>query len=248
MNFTGKTALITGASRGIGQAIAELLAERGTDVVIADINEAQAKTTAQEITQKTGRRALPVAVDVASLASCQQMVETSLAEFGKIDILVNNAGITRDNLIMRMDEKDFDLVININLKGVWNCCKAVARPMMKQRYGRIVNVSSVSGIGGLPGQTNYSASKAGVIGMTKALAKEVAARNITVNAVAPGYVTTVLTQDLSDEVKDFASRLTPIQRWAEPREIAYAVAFFASDEAAYITGQVLRIDGGMLLG
>jgi len=248
MNFTGKTALITGASRGIGQAIAELLAERGTDVVIADINEAQAKTTAQEITQKTGRRALPVAVDVASLASCQQMVETSLAEFGKIDIMVNNAGITRDNLIMRMDEKDFDLVININLKGVWNCCKAVARPMMKQRYGRIVNVSSVSGIGGLPGQTNYSASKAGVIGMTKALAKEVAARNITVNAVAPGYVTTVLTQDLSDEVKDFASRITPIQRWAEPREIAYAVAFFASDEAAYITGQVLRIDGGMLLG
>lgn len=248
MNFTGKTALITGASRGIGQAIAEILAERGADVVIADINEAEAKTTAEEIAQKTGRRALPVAVDVASLASCQQMVETSLAEFGKIDILVNNAGITRDNLIMRMDEKDFDLVININLKGVWNCCKAVARTMMKQRYGRIINVSSVSGIGGLPGQTNYSASKAGVIGMTKALAKEVAARNITVNAVAPGYVTTVLTQDLSDEVKDFASRITPIQRWAEPREIAYAVAFFASDEAAYITGQVLRIDGGMLLG
>ncbi|MCU0487368.1 MAG: 3-oxoacyl-[acyl-carrier-protein] reductase [Anaerolineales bacterium] len=248
MNFTGKTALITGASRGIGQAIAELLAERGADVVIADINEAQAKTTAEEIAQKTGRRALPVAVDVASLASCQQMVETSLAEFGKIDILINNAGITRDNLIMRMDEKDFDLVININLKGVWNCCKAVVRPMMKQRYGRIINVSSVSGIGGLPGQTNYSASKAGVIGMTKALAKEVAARNITVNAVAPGYVTTVLTQDLSDEVKDFASRITPIQRWAEPREIAYAAAFFASDEAAYITGQVLRIDGGMLLG
>jgi 3-oxoacyl-[acyl-carrier protein] reductase len=248
MNFTGKTALITGASRGIGQAIAELLAERGADVVIADINEAQAKTTAGDIAQQTGRRALPVAVDVASLASCQQMVETSLAEFGKIDILINNAGITRDNLIMRMDEKDFDLVININLKGVWNCCKAVVRPMMKQRYGRIINVSSVSGIGGLPGQTNYSASKAGVIGMTKALAKEVAARNITVNAVAPGYVTTVLTQDLSDEVKDFASRITPIQRWAEPREIGYAAAFFASDEAAYITGQVLRIDGGMLLG
>jgi 3-oxoacyl-[acyl-carrier protein] reductase len=248
MNFTGKTALITGASRGIGQAIAELLAERGADVVIADINEAQAKTTAGDIAQQTGRRALPVAVDVASLASCQQMVETSLAEFGKIDILVNNAGITRDNLIMRMDEKDFDLVININLKGVWNCCKAVTRSMMKQRYGRIVNVASVSGIGGLPGQTNYSASKAGVIGMTKALAKEVAARNITVNAVAPGYVSTVLTQDLSDEIKDFASRITPIQRWAEPREIAYAVAFFASDEAAYITGQVLRIDGGMLLG
>lgn len=248
MSFEGKTAVITGASRGIGRAIAEVFAERGADVVIADINEPLAKTTAEEITASTGRRALPVMVNVAELASCQGMIDAVLSEFGKVDILVNNAGITRDNLIMRMDEKDFDLVIDINLKGVWNCAKASVRPMMKQRYGRIVNVASVSGIGGLPGQTNYSASKAGVIGLTKALAKEVAARNITVNAVAPGYVTTVLTQDLSDEVKDFASRITPIQRWAEPREIAYAVAFFASDEAAYITGQVLRIDGGMLLG
>jgi 3-oxoacyl-[acyl-carrier protein] reductase len=248
MSFTGKTALITGASRGIGRAIAEILAERGADVVIADINETQAQETAQEIAAATGQRALAVPVNVADLSSCQQMIESALADFGKIDILVNNAGITRDNLIMRMDEKDFDLVISINLKGVWNCSKAVVRSMMKQRYGRIVNVSSVSGIGGLPGQTNYSASKAGVIGLTKALAKEVAARNITVNAVAPGYVSTVLTQDLSEEVKDFASRITPIQRWAEPKEIAYAVAFFASDEAAYITGQVLRIDGGMLLG
>ncbi len=248
MSFEGKTALITGASRGIGRSIAEVLAERGADVIIADINEPLAQTTAQEITNATGRRALPVLVNVAELTSCQQMAEAALAEFGKIDILVNNAGITRDNLIMRMDEKDFDLVININLKGVWNCCKAAVRAMTKQRYGRIVNVSSVSGIGGLPGQTNYSASKAGVIGLTKALAKEVASRNVTVNAVAPGYVTTVLTQDLSEDVKDFASRITPIQRWAEPREIAYAVAFFASDEAAYITGQVLRVDGGMLLG
>lgn len=248
MSFEGKTAVITGASRGIGRAIAEVFAERGADVVIADINEPLAQSTAQEIAASTGRRALPVMVNVSELASCQQMIDTAIAEFGKVDILVNNAGITRDNLIMRMDEKDFDLVIDINLKGVWNCAKATVRSMMKQRYGRIVNVASVSGIGGLPGQTNYSASKAGVIGLTKALAKEVAARNITVNAVAPGYVTTVLTQDLSDEVKDFASRITPIQRWAEPREIAYAVAFFASDEAAYITGQVLRIDGGMLLG
>ncbi len=248
MSFEGKTAVITGASRGIGRAIAEIFAERGANVVIADINEAQAQETAHEIAADTGQRTLAVKVDVSDLASCQQMVDTSLAEFSKIDILVNNAGVTRDNLIMRMDEKDFDFVININLKGVWNCSKAVVRSMMKQRYGRIVNVSSVSGIGGLPGQTNYSASKAGVIGLTKALAKEVAARNITVNAVAPGYVSTVLTQDLSDEIKDFASRITPIQRWAEPEEIAYAVAFFASDEAAYITGQVLRIDGGMLLG
>jgi 3-oxoacyl-[acyl-carrier protein] reductase len=248
MSFEGKTALITGASRGIGRAIAEVLAERGADVIIADINEPLAESTAKEISATTGRRALAVQVDVADLASCQQMVDIALAEFGKLDILVNNAGVTRDNLIIRMDEKDFDFVININLKGTWNCSKAVVRSMMKQRYGRIINVSSVSGIGGLPGQTNYSASKAGVIGMTKALAKEVASRNVTVNAVAPGYVTTVLTQDLSDDVKDFASRITPIQRWAEPREIAYAVAFFASDEAAYITGQVLRVDGGMLLG
>jgi 3-oxoacyl-[acyl-carrier protein] reductase len=248
MSFEGKTAVITGASRGIGKAIAEVLAERGADLVIADIIEEAAVTTAEEIQASTGRNTLPVTVNVGELASCQQMVEAALAKFGKIDILVNNAGITRDNLIMRMDEKDFDLVINVNLKGVWNCSKAVVRAMMKQRYGRIVNVASVSGIGGLPGQTNYSASKAGVIGLTKALAKEVASRNVTVNAVAPGYVTTVLTQDLSQEVKDFASRITPIQRWAEPREIAYAVAFFASDEAAYITGQVLRVDGGMLLG
>lgn len=248
MSFNGKTAVITGASRGIGRAIAEVLAERGADIVVADINEAQAQSTAQEIAEATGRRALPLMVNVSDLSNCQAMIDKALAEFGKVDILVNNAGITRDNLIMRMDEKDFDLVIDINLKGVWNCSKAVVRAMMKQRYGRIINVSSVSGIGGLPGQTNYSASKAGVIGLTKALAKEVASRNVTVNAVAPGYVTTVLTQDLSDEVKDFASRITPIQRWAEPREVAYAVAFFASDEAAYITGQVLRVDGGMLLG
>jgi 3-oxoacyl-[acyl-carrier protein] reductase len=248
MSFEGKTAVITGGSRGIGRAIAEVLAERGADVVIADIIETAAATTADEIHTNTGRQTLPLTVNVAELSSCQLMVDAALAKFGKIDILVNNAGVTRDNLIMRMDEKDFDLVINVNLKGTWNCSKAVVRAMMKQRWGRIINVSSVSGIGGLPGQTNYSASKAGVIGLTKALAKEVAARNITVNAVAPGYVTTFLTQDLSEEVKDFANRITPIQRWAEPREIAYAVAFFASDEAAYITGQVLRVDGGMMLG
>jgi 3-oxoacyl-[acyl-carrier protein] reductase len=248
MSFEGKSAVITGASRGIGRAIAEVLAERGADVVIGDIDDTQAKLTAEEIAANTGRRAISVDLDVVELASCQHAIDKAVAEFGKVDILVNNAGITRDNLIMRMDEHDFDMVININLKGVWNCSKAVVRTMMKQRFGRIINVSSVSGIGGLPGQTNYSASKAGVIGLTKALAKEVAARNITVNAVAPGYVKTYLTQDLSDDIKDFANRITPIQRWAEPREIAYAVAFFASDEASYITGQVLRIDGGMMLG
>lgn len=248
MNFEGRTALITGASRGIGRAIAEYFANHGANIVVADIDFDSAQDTAREIAAQSGLQALPVSVNVSSLESAQEMVETALSKFGKIDILVNNAGITRDNLIMRMDEDDFDLVIKVNLKGVWNCSKAIVRPMMKQRYGRIVNVSSVSGIGGLPGQTNYSASKAGVIGLTKALAKEVASRNITVNAIAPGYVMTALTADLSDEIKDFANRITPIQRWAEPAEIAFAVAFFASEEAAYITGQVLRIDGGMMLG
>lgn len=248
MQFNGRTALVTGASRGIGRAIAEYFASHGAAIVVADIDQAAAQETAAQIASQSGQRTLAVAVDVSQLKSAQDMVETTLREFGKIDILVNNAGTTRDNLIMRMDEDDFDLVININLKGVWNCSKAVVRPMMKQRYGRIVNISSVSGIGGLPGQTNYSASKAGVIGMTKALAKEVAARNITVNAVAPGYVLTALTANLSAEIKDFASRITPIQRWAAPEEIAFAVAFFAAEEAAYITGQVLRVDGGMMLG
>ncbi|MDP3184728.1 MAG: 3-oxoacyl-ACP reductase FabG, partial [Anaerolineales bacterium] len=167
--------------------------------------------------------------------------------FGRVDILVNNAGITRDNLIMRMKEEDWDLVLNINLKGAFNCSQAVVRTMMKQHYGRIVNITSVSGVSGQAGQTNYSSSKAGLIGFTKALAKEVGSRNVTVNAVAPGFIETDLTANLPQELKDSAIKLTPVGRFGKPEDVAIAVAFFASDEAAFITGEVLKVDGGMII-
>jgi 3-oxoacyl-[acyl-carrier protein] reductase len=190
---------------------------------------------------------IAVEADVSSLEMAQTMVKIVLKEFGKIDILINNAGITRDDLLMRMKEEDWDDVININLKGAWNCSKAVIRPMMKKRYGRIVNISSVSGQAGQAGQTNYSASKAGLIGFTKALAREVASRGIAVNAVAPGFIPTALTNDLPDELKDYILNATPMGRMGTPEEIAFGVAFLASDEASYITGQVLGVDGGMVM-
>ena len=247
MSLEGKVALVTGAGRGIGRAIAEELANRGADVVLADRMVENAQSSAQEIAALTGRQTLAVEVDVSSMESAKAMVEQVLERFGKVDILVNNAGVTRDNLIMRMDEAEWDAVIDINLKGVWNCSKAVIRAMMKQRYGRIVNISSVSGLAGQAGQTNYSASKAGVIGFTKALAREVASRQITVNAVAPGFVPTALTVDLPEDLKEAMMKITPLGRMGKPEEIAFAVAFFASDEAAYITGQVLSVDGGMMM-
>lgn len=242
-----KVAIITGSARGIGRAIAETLARRGCDVVIADINLELAEATAKEIAAATGRKTLAVQVNVSDFASANALVERSLAEFGKVDILVNNAGLTRDKLIMRMEETDWDIVLDVNLKGAFNCSKAVVRPMMKQRYGRIVNISSVSGQAGQTGQANYSASKAGLIGLTKALARELASRQITVNAVAPGFVLTALTQDLSAELKEAILKATPLGRMGTPEEIAYAVAFLASDEASYITGQVLAVDGGMVM-
>jgi len=247
MSLEGKIALVTGAGRGIGRAIAEELAKRGADVVLADRMVDNAKGSAQEIAALTGRQTLAVEVDVSSTESAKAMVEQTIERFGKVDILVNNAGVTRDNLIMRMDEAEWDAVIDINLKGVWNCSKAVIRAMMKQRYGRIVNISSVSGLAGQAGQTNYSASKAGVIGFTKALAREVASRQITVNAVAPGFVPTALTVDLPEDLIEAMMKITPLGRMGKPEEIAFAVAFFASDEAAYITGQVLSVDGGMMM-
>lgn len=243
----GRIALVTGGARGIGRAISELFARRGASVAIADRQIDLAEKTAQQVAEQMGRKTLAVSVDVSNPGSAKEMAEKVLAEFGRIDILVNNAGITRDNLLMRMDESDWDAVLDINLKGAFNCSKAVLRAMMKQRYGRIVNISSVSGLAGQAGQTNYSASKAGLIGFTKALAREVASREITVNAVAPGFIPTALTVDLPEELKNSMMKLIPLGRWGKPEEIASAVVFFASDEAAYITGQVLSVDGGMMM-
>ncbi len=246
-SMEGRVAVVTGAARGIGRAIAERLAILGADVVIADMLEDLGKQTADEIAQLSHTRLSSHAVNVTDGKSTAELIEKTIHEFGKVDILVNNAGITRDMLIMRMEEADWDAVLNVNLKGAFNCSKAAIRPMMKQRYGRIINISSVSGQAGQAGQTNYSASKAGLIGFTKALAREVASRNITVNAVAPGFIPTSLTNDLTDELKKSILSSTPLGRMGKPEEIAAAVAFLASEEAAYITGQVLAVDGGMAM-
>lgn len=244
----GKTALVTGASRGIGRAIALALAEAGADVAV---NYAGSEQAAEEVVQeirKLGRKALNVKANVGSSAEAEQMTALVLEELGRIDILVNNAGITRDNLIMRMKEEEFDEVINTNLKGVFNCLKAVTRPMMKQRSGRIINISSVVGFLGNPGQANYVAAKAGVIGLTKAAAKELASRGITVNAVAPGFIVTDMTDKLSEETKASLLQQIPLARLGQPEDIAKAVRFLASDDASYVTGQTIHVDGGMYMG
>ena len=246
-SLEGRVALVTGAARGIGFSIADLLSHQGANLVIADMNHEMAQAAAQLIEGKYARKTLPLPVNVADGESVRNMVDKVISADGRVDILVNNAGITRDTLIMRMDEADWDIVINVNLKGAFNCSKAVIRQMMKQRYGRIINISSVSGQAGQVGQTNYSASKAGLIGFTKALAREVASRQITVNAVAPGFIPTALTDDLSAELKEMILKATPVGRMGRPEEIASAVAFLASEEAAYITGQVLAVDGGMVM-
>jgi len=248
MSFEGKCAIVTGGSRGIGRAIVETLAQRGARVIIADRQDELAAATAAEVAAATGQEVSALHVDVADHLSARDLAEKALARLGRLDILVNNAGITRDTLLLRMDEADWDQVVDINLKGAFNCSKAVLRQMMKQRSGRIVNIASVSGIAGQAGQANYSASKAGLIGFTKALAREVGSRGITVNAVAPGFVPTALTVDLPAELKEASLKGIPLGRWGTPQEIAYAVAFLASDEAAYITGHVLSVDGGMVMG
>lgn len=245
--FEGRSAIVTGGSRGIGRAIVTMLAQLGADVALADSCSETSQATADEISKATGQRVICSMIDVSDFDQTQEMVKHVLNEFGKVDILVNNAGITRDDLIMRMPEEDWDDVINVNLKGAWNCSKAVIRSMMKKRYGRIVNISSVSGQSGQAGQTNYSASKAGLIGFTKALAREVASRGVTVNAVAPGFVPTALTNDLPEELVEHMLGLTPIGRMGTPEEIAHAVAFLASEGSSYITGQVLGVDGGMVM-
>ncbi|MGD2103825.1 MAG: 3-oxoacyl-[acyl-carrier-protein] reductase [Anaerolineae bacterium] len=242
-----KVAVVTGSSRGIGRAIALELARRGAKVVVNYNSSADAANEVVEAIERDGGEAIAVQADVRDLDQAKRLVKAAIDTFDRIDILVNNAGTTRDQLLMLMSEKDWDLVLETNLKGVFNCCKAAARPMMRQRSGRIVNISSVSGIVGQGGQTNYAASKAGMIGFTKSLAKELGSRNITVNAVAPGFVLTDLTSDLSGDLKEQAKEATPLGRMGQPAEIAYAVAFLASDRASFITGEVLTVDGGLAM-
>ena len=243
----GKKALVTGASRGIGRAIAIALAEAGADVAVNySGSEAAAAETAQAI-ELLGRTAVMIKANVGKADEFDSMVKETIEKLGALDILVNNAGITRDNLIMRMKEEEFDQVIETNLKGVFNGIKAVTRPMMKQRSGRIINISSVVGVLGNPGQANYVAAKAGVIGLTKASAKELASRGITVNCVAPGFIQTDMTDKLSSEMKEALSGQIPLARLGEATDIANAVRFLASDAAAYMTGQTVHVDGGMYM-
>ena len=236
MNFAGKTAVVTGGSRGIGRAICEELARGGANVVLCYAGRAEA---AQET--------VTACEDLGAKAQVKALMDAAVKEFGRIDILVNNAGVTRDGLVMMMKEADFDAVIDTNLKGTFLCMKAVSRIMMKQRYGRIVNLSSVVGLRGNAGQVNYAASKAGVVGMTKSLAKELASRGVTVNAVAPGFIETDMTAAMPQAAKDAMMPTIPMQRLGAPEDVAKAVAFLASDEAAYVTGQVLAVDGGMAM-
>jgi 3-oxoacyl-[acyl-carrier protein] reductase len=246
--LTDRVAVVTGGSRGIGRGIALELAKRGAAVVVNYNANADAANQVVAAIEGAGGKASAVQADVSKLAEAEALIKTTIDGYGKIDILVNNAGTTRDNLIMMMKEEDWDTVINTNLKSAWNCSRAAVKAMMRKRYGRVINITSVSGIAGQGGQTNYSASKAGLIGLTKALAREVATRQITVNAVAPGFVSTDLTANLPANLMEELNKRIPLERWGTVEDVAYAVAFLASDEAAYITGQVLSVDGGLVMG
>lgn len=245
MNFSGKTAIVTGGSRGLGRAICLELAKGGANVVFCYAGNETAAQETLAACEALGAKAAAVCCDVTDAEADLTLVKTTVNLFGRVDILVNNAGITRDGLLLTMKEADFDAVIAANLKGAFLCMKAVARQMVKQRYGRIVNLSSVVGLRGNAGQVNYAASKAGVIGMTKSIAKELAGRNITVNAVAPGFIDTDMTAALTESAKNAALGSIPMGRMGTPENVAKAVAFLAGEDAGYITGQVLAVDGGM---
>ena len=245
MSLQGKCALVTGGSRGIGRAACLELARQGARVAVNYAGNAAAAEETVKACQDLGAEAFAIQADVADAAACDAMVKEVLARFGRVDILVNNAGVTRDGLMLTMKESDWDTVLDTNLKGAFQCMKAVYRPMMKQKYGRVVNLSSIVGVRGNAGQANYAASKAGLIGLTKSMAKELAARNVTVNAVAPGFIDTDMTAALPEKAREAMLASIPMGRLGQAEDVARAVAFFAGDESAYVTGQVLCVDGGM---
>ena len=245
-----RSAVVTGSNRGIGRAVAEELARAGFDVCVNCSSERgldEARAFAAALEADCGVRAIAVAANVADAAEAAALVDAAQEAFGRVDVLVNNAGITRDGLLARMKDEDFDAVIDVNLKGTFNCCKAAAQRMMKQRYGRVVSLSSVVGLRGNAGQTNYAASKAGIIGLTKSIAKELASRGVTANAVAPGFIDTDMTAAMSEAAKAATLASIPLGKLGKPEDVAAAVAFLASEEAGYITGQVLAVDGGMAM-
>lgn len=246
MNLSNRVAIVTGSGQGIGREIALTLSGHGASVVISDVNPTTAKETAAEI-EARGSKSIAITANVTSAEEVGKLVEQTLVHFGHIDILVNNAGITRDTLLLRMSEAEWDMVLATNLKGAFICTQAVLRHMIRQRWGRIINIASVVGLIGNAGQANYSAAKAGIIGLTKTTAREVASRGVTANAVAPGFIDTEMTRKLSDNVKQEFLKQIPLGYAGTPRDVAYAVAFLASEEAQYITGQVLNVDGGMVM-
>ena len=246
MSLEGKVALVTGSGRGIGREIALLLAGRGADLVITDIDETSAVKVAEEV-RETGRKAIGVRSDVSNAADVEALFKKAVDEFGRLDILVNNAGITRDTLLVRMKEEDWDAVLAVNLKGAFLCTRAAAKIMMRQRSGRIINISSVIGLVGNVGQANYAASKAGLLGLTKSAARELAPRGVTVNAVTPGFIQTEMTARLPEEVKTSLMNAVPLKKLGEPRDVAELIAFLAGNGADYITGQVIGVDGGMVM-
>jgi len=246
MRLKDKVALITGGARGIGRAIAMAFAREGADIVVADVNQEEAEKTARDI-EALARKSLAIPMDVTNYLKVEEAINKILDKFGKVDILVNNAGITRDGLLLRMNEAEWDAVIDVNLKGTFNCTKAVSKAMIKQRSGKIINIASIIGIIGNVGQANYSASKAGIIALTKTAAKELASRNINVNAVAPGFIQTDMTAGLSEDIKQKMKEAIPLNKFGSPDDVAAVCLFLASEDANYITGQTIVVDGGMVM-